>query len=101
MGVIDAGLGRKEDAIREGQQALELLPLTHDPLNGAHMIEFLAVIYAWTGEADKACNQLEVATKIPGTLSYGQLKLYPFWDPLRGNARFEKIVASMAPVAAK
>ncbi|HEX3817460.1 MAG TPA: hypothetical protein VHW03_04145, partial [Chthoniobacterales bacterium] len=101
MGVIDAGLGRKEDAIREGQQAIELLPLARDPLNGAHMIEFLAVIYAWTGEADKACDQLEVATRIPGTLSYGQLKLYPFWDPLHGNARFEKIVAAMAPVAAK
>lgn len=101
MGVIDAGLGRKEDAIREGQQALELLPLTRDPINGAHMIEFLAVIYAWTGEADKACEQLEMATKIPGTLSYGQLKLYPFWDPLRGNQRFEKIVASLAPAAAK
>ncbi len=97
LGVIDAGLGRKEDAIREGRRAVELLPLKRDPINGAHMIEFLAVIYAWSGEADLACEQLEVATKIPGTVSYGQLRLYPFWDSLRGNPRFEKIVASLAP----
>ena len=101
LGVIDAGLGRKEDAIREGRRAVELLPLQRDPINGEHMIEFLAVIYAWTGEADLACDQLEVATKIPRTLSYGQLRLYPFWDPLRGNPRFEKIVASLAPIASQ
>jgi hypothetical protein len=65
------------------------------------MIEFLAVIYPWTGESDLVCDQLELATKIPGTLSYGQLRLYPFWDPLHGNSRFEKIVASVAPAAAR
>ena len=101
LGLIDAGLGRKEDALDEGRRAVELLPLTRDPINGAHMIEFLAVIYAWTGEADLACEQLEIATKIPGTLSYGQLRLYPFWDPLRGNPHFEKIVNSLAPDAPK
>ena len=101
LGLIDAGLGRKEEAIREGREAVKLLPLTRDPINGAHMIEFLAVLYAWSGEPGLACDQLEVATKIPGTLSYGQLQLYPFWDPLRGNPRFEKIVASLAPAAAR
>jgi hypothetical protein len=30
-------------------------------------------------------------------LSYGALKLLPFWDPLRGDPRFEKIVAELAP----
>ena len=99
LALIDAGLGRKAEAIREGMRAVELLPVTRDPINGAHMIEFLAVIYAWTGEPALACAQLEVATKIPGTLSYGQLRLYPFWDPLRADARFEKIVASLAPEA--
>jgi tetratricopeptide (TPR) repeat protein len=97
LGLIDAGLGRKEDAIREGRRAMELLPVTRDPINGAHMIEFLAAIYAWSGEPDLACDQLGIATRIPGTLSYGQLRFYPFWDPLRGNPRFEKIVVSLAP----
>jgi hypothetical protein len=97
LGVIDAMLGRKEDAIREGHRAVELLPMERDALNSVRMREFLAVIYAWTGEKDLACEQLETATKFPASASYGQLKLHPFWDPLRGDPRFEKIVAGFAP----
>jgi serine/threonine-protein kinase len=98
LGLIDAGLGRKEDALREGRRAIELLPVTKDSINGARMIEFFAIIAAWVGEKDLACEQLGVATRLPGCqLSYGQLKLHPFWDPLRGDQRFEKIVASLAP----
>ena len=97
LGLIDAGLGRKEEAIREGRRAMEMLPVSRDPINGAHLIEYLAIIYAWSGEPAPACDQLEIATKIPGTLSYGQLKLSPMWDYLRGNPRFEKVVAALAP----
>jgi TolB-like protein/Tfp pilus assembly protein PilF len=97
LGLIDAGLGRKEDALREGRRAIELLPVTKDSINGAHMIEFFAVIAAWVGEKDLACQQLAIATRIPGSPSYGQLKLFPSWDPLRGDPRFQKIVASLAP----
>ena len=97
LGVIDAMLGRKEDAIREGRRAVELLPVERDALNSVRMREFLGVIYAWTGEKDLACEQLEEATKFPASASYGQLKLHPFWDPLRGDPRFEKIVAGFAP----
>jgi TolB-like protein len=98
LGAIDAGLGRKEDALREGRRAIELLPVTKDSINGAHMIEFFAVIAAWVGEKNLACEQLSIATRLPGSsLSYGGLKLFPTWDPLRGDPRFEKIVASLAP----
>jgi tetratricopeptide (TPR) repeat protein len=97
LGLIDAGLGRKEDALREGRRAIELLPVAKDSMNGAHMIWFFAVIAAWVDEKDLACEQLAIATRLPGILSYGQLKLYPLWDPLRGDPRFEKIVASLAP----
>jgi serine/threonine-protein kinase len=97
LGLIDAGLGRKEDALREGRRAIELLPVTKDSINGAHMIEFFAIIAAWVGEKDLACEQLAIATQLPGSLSYGDLKLHPFWDPLRGDPCFEKIVASLAP----
>ena len=97
LGLIDAGLGRKEDAIREGRRAVELLPVTKDAINGALLIEHLALIYAWTGERDAAIAQLELATKIPSEVNYGQLKLHPYWDPLRGDPRFDKIVASLAP----
>jgi serine/threonine-protein kinase len=97
LGLIDAGLGRKEDALREGRRAIELLPVTKDSINGAHMIEFFAVIAAWVGEKDLACEQLAIATRAPGILNYGDLKLSPFYDPLRGDPCFEKIVASLAP----
>jgi TolB-like protein/Tfp pilus assembly protein PilF len=97
LGLIDAGLGRKEDALREARRAIELLPVTKDSINGAHMIEYFAVIAAWVGEKDLACEQLAIATRLHGFLSYGVLKLTPYWDPLRGDPCFEKIVASLAP----
>ena len=97
LGVIDAGLGRKEDAIREGRRAVELQPISKDAMSGAALVENLAVIYAWTGEKKQACQQLVVVTSIPYNLSYGKLRLYPFFDSLRGDPDFEKIVASLAP----
>ena len=97
LGLIDAGLGRKEDAIREGRRACELLPVAKDAMDGPSYIVNLATIYAWTGEKDLALGQLEIAAKIPAGVTYGELKLYPQWDSLRGDPRFDKIVASLAP----
>jgi TolB-like protein/serine/threonine protein kinase/Tfp pilus assembly protein PilF len=97
LGLIDAGLGRKEEALREGRRAIELLPVEKDAINGPAMIKYLAMIAAWVGDNDLACEQLAAAIRMPGSLSYGQLKLLPFWDPLRGDSRFEQIVASLAP----
>src|SRR5437899_1927806 len=100
LGVIDAALGRKEEALSEGRHAVELLPVEKDPFNGMLMIKYLAMIAAWVGEKDLACEQLATAVRSPTgglDLSYGELKLMPFWDPLRGDPCFEKIVASLAP----
>ena len=97
LGLIDAGLGRKKEALLEGRRAVELLPVEKDPINGIAMVKYLAMIAAWAGDKDLACEQLAIAVRPPSTISYGQLKLLPFWDPLRGDPRFEKIVASLAP----
>jgi TolB-like protein/Tfp pilus assembly protein PilF len=97
MGAIDAALGFKKQAIEEGRRAVELLPVGKDSINGTILLNYLAVIYAWTGEKDLAIEQLRIATRTPGDLSYGQLRLHPFWDSLRGDPRFEEIVASLAP----
>jgi len=97
LGLIDAALGRKEEALREGRRAVELLPVEKDSINGPLMIEYLAMIAAWVGDNDLACEKLEAAIRYPGHLSYGELKLLPFWDPLRSDPRFEQIVASLAP----
>jgi serine/threonine-protein kinase len=97
LGLIDAALGHKENALREGQRAIELLPIAKDSINGAHMVEFFATTCAWAGEKDLALQQLTVATQNPSQINYGELKLHPYWDPLRGDPRFQKIVASLAP----
>jgi TolB-like protein/class 3 adenylate cyclase/Tfp pilus assembly protein PilF len=97
LGVIDAALGNKEDAIREGRRAVELMPVSKNSIEGPLLIQNLAIIYAWTGEKDRAFKRLDEAAKLPSYLSYGQLRLHPKWDPLRGDPRFENIVASLAP----
>jgi tetratricopeptide (TPR) repeat protein len=97
LGMIDAGLGRKEQAIEEGRRGCELLPISKDAIDGAELAINLAQIYAWTGEKDRAIEQIAVLERFPSTLSYGLLKLHPYWDSLRGDPRFEKIVASLAP----
>ncbi|HEU5235683.1 MAG TPA: hypothetical protein VFU37_00995, partial [Pyrinomonadaceae bacterium] len=88
---------RKEEALREGQRAVELLPAEKDSINGPVMLEYLAMIAAWVGDKDLACEKLAIAIRYPSSLGYGQLKLLPFWDPLRGDPRFEQILASLAP----
>jgi serine/threonine protein kinase/Tfp pilus assembly protein PilF len=98
LGLIDAGLGRKEDALQEGRRAIELMPVTKDAVNGERMVEYFAIIAAWVEEKDLALQQLTGALSHPiNTCTYGRLKLFPWWDPLRGDPRFEKIVASLAP----
>ena len=97
LGLIDAGLGRKEEALREGRRAVELLSVEKDPINGIAVIKYSAMIAAWVGDNDLACEQLAVAIRPPSRLTYGQLKLLPFWDPLRSDPCFKKIVASLAP----
>ena len=98
LAVINSGLGRKEEALRQIQRAVELVPIQKDFFNGADMIEYSAVVAAWVGEKDLALQDLAKATQLPSFgVTYGRLKLLPWWDPLRGDPRFEKIVASLVP----
>jgi TolB-like protein len=97
LGLIDAGLGRTEEAVREGRHACKLVPMSKDALLGVLLVTQLATIYAWTGENDLALEQLAVSAQAPFGVHYGDLKLDPVWDSLRGDPRFEKIVASLAP----
>jgi tetratricopeptide (TPR) repeat protein len=105
LGVIDAALGRKEQALSEGRRAVELLPVEKDSINGLVMIKYLAMSAAWVGDKDLACEQLATAVRYPtsgGELSYGELKLMPWWDALRGDPRFERILEeAKQPVALK
>jgi TolB-like protein/Tfp pilus assembly protein PilF len=100
LGLIDAALGRKEEALREGRRAIELVPVGKDSPAGSQMLVYFAIIAAWVGEKDTALQYLAANGQSQGgfaVASYGALKLLPFWDPLRGDPRFEQIVASLAP----
>ena len=91
---------RKEEALREGRRAIELLPVEKDSVAGSEMLVYFSMIAAWVGEKDIALQYLAANAQSTGgsqVASYGALKLLPFWDPLRGDPRFEKIVASLAP----
>jgi TolB-like protein/class 3 adenylate cyclase len=97
LGVLDAAVGNKESAIKNGQQANKLFASSGNAIEGAVALHYLAVIYAWTGEKDAAFKTLANAAKTPGSVSFGELRLHPIWDPLRSDRRFEKIVSSLAP----
>ena len=97
LGTIDAGLGRKEEAIQEGRRACQLIPISKDAYRGAGFAGNLVEIYTWTDEKDLAIEQIAALQHVPAAVTYGGLKLSPFLDPLRGDPRFEKIVASLAP----
>jgi len=100
LGLIDAALGRKELALNEGRRAIALTPLEKDVVNGSRVLQYFAITAAWAGDKELALQQLEAGLRAPVAslmLSYGALKLLPFWDPLRGDPRFEKIVQSLAP----
>jgi len=97
LGIIDADLGHKEEAIREAKQAAELLPISKDAWEGPRIVSNLAVVFAWTNKLDLAFQQLAISVNTHGGVSYGELKLDPAWDPLRNDPRFEKILAELAP----
>jgi serine/threonine protein kinase/Flp pilus assembly protein TadD len=101
LGVIYAFLGQKDEAIRRARHALVLRPITKDSIDGTGLATNLAVIYLLTGERELALQQLEQLAKLPGWPSYGDLKYSVWWDDLRGDPRFEQIVASLAPKDAK
>ena len=97
LAFIDAELGDKEKAIREGRTACDMVPVAKDAIDDVLLVSNLARVYSLTGEKHLALQQLDIVSKIPFGPSYGQLRLDPEWDLLRGDPCFEQIVASLAP----
>jgi hypothetical protein len=94
---IDAGLGRKEQAISECCRAVDLMSISKDAYDGPLVLQGLAQVYVWTGQKERAMEVLEKLVRFPGYVAYSYLWRDPIWDPLRGDPRFEKILASLAP----
>jgi TolB-like protein/Flp pilus assembly protein TadD len=97
LGLLDAGLSRKEEAVREGRRAVELRPIADDADDGATVMTSLAMIYAWAGDIDAAIERLIFLAKTPGGPAYGQLKYDPAWDAVRKDPRFAAILAELQP----
>jgi tetratricopeptide (TPR) repeat protein len=95
LGLIDAALGRKENALKHGRKAVELLPISEDAYDGPLLATNLAVIYAQVGEHDLAVQQLAELVVLPNGPTPGTLRVEPEWDPLRGDPRFEKLIAQI------
>jgi TolB-like protein/Flp pilus assembly protein TadD len=93
LGLALAYLGRKEEAIREGERGVALDPVSKDARDGPYLQHQLVRIYMLVGEPEKALDQLEPLLNIPYYLSPGWLKIDPNFDPLRKNPRFQKLVA--------
>jgi hypothetical protein len=88
--MIDAQLGQKQDAMREGRRAVELTPIVRNAIDGEQMMTYLAIIYAWGREKNLAVQQIATTLQFPGGLSYGDLRLSPDWDPLPRRRSFSK-----------
>jgi hypothetical protein len=97
LAVVDSLLGKKEIAIAEAKRAVEMVPISKDALDGPALLINLAVVYAWTGESDLAIGTLIPLTKVPAGIFYGPLKRDPYWEPLRQDPRFDKLLAELAP----
>ena len=92
LGIAYAGLGRKEDALREGKLGVKLLPVTKEAWRGLYRVEALAKIYVMVDEFDAAIDQLEFLLYVPGEISIPLLRLDPAWDPLRDHPRFKRLL---------
>ena len=97
LAVVDALLDQKKIAISEAKQAAEMLPIPKDSVDGPNLLLNLAVVYAWTGELGLAFETLNSLTNTPSGIHYGELKRDPYWEPLRRDPRFDKLLAELAP----
>ena len=107
LAIIDAGLGRKTEAIEEGRRAGELSSFKSNNFEATTVRCNLAVVFAWTGETDLAFAELNKLMERPAAShvicqpTYGDFRLNPFWDPLRSDHRFTALVAKLAPSASR
>jgi tetratricopeptide (TPR) repeat protein len=97
LGLAYAGLGRRKEAIREGEEAVRMMPLSKDVFVGEQLLRYLAEIYVMCGEYEAAIDQLETLLSVPGYMSAALLRVDPLWDPIRSNPRFRRLVEANFP----
>jgi hypothetical protein len=97
LAILDALLNNKETAISEAKRASEILPVSKDAVDGTIVLKNLAVVYSWSREFDQAFAVLEPLTELPFGIFYGELKRDPWWEPLRQDPRYNRLLDKLAP----
>ena len=98
LAFADVALGLNEEAVKIARAAIEMRPISENPLAGPFVAAIAASVYAWANQPDPAFEQLNVLVKMPSFfVNYGDLKTNPNWDPLRKDPRFDKLLAELAP----
>ena len=97
LGLADAGLGQKEEALREGRRAVEMRPANYDAMDAPGVLSALALISAWAGEPEAAMDGLTALKTMPGGPDYGQLRYDPMWNALRGRQDFQAMLGQLDP----
>jgi hypothetical protein len=99
LALADLALGRTEESIEEGRRAMEMRPISEDAVVGQTIAANVSLVYVWTNQLNVAFDQLNVLVQMPAEIrpTYGDLKTYPGWDPLRKDPRFDKLLAKLAP----
>jgi serine/threonine-protein kinase len=92
LGLVYAGLGMKEEAIRSAKKAVELEPIDKNAYYGPNHHLWLSYIYSIVGEYDKAFDEIELLLSIPYYFTTWDLKLNPYWDPMRDHPRFQELI---------
>ena len=107
VAMIDAGLGRQEQAVHEAEHACDLVTFESSAVSAPIVRCNLAVVYAWNGQSDLAISILNslvnrpAGSNLPAQPTYGDFRRNPLWDPLRNDPRFTAIMNRLAPVASK
>ena len=103
LAMIDAGLGRQEQAVQEGEHASDLVTFESSAVSAPIVRCNLAAVYAWNGQFDFAISELDqlvnrpAGSNLPAQPTYGDLRRNPLWDPLRNDPRFTAIMKRLAP----
>jgi tetratricopeptide (TPR) repeat protein len=92
LGIVYAGLGEKDKAIKEGRLGVEILPISKEAWKGFYREMDLAKIYTMVGEYDLAIDKIDYLLSIPGELSVPYIKINPVWKPLFNNPKFSKVL---------
>ncbi|HKK08724.1 MAG TPA: tetratricopeptide repeat protein, partial [Gemmatimonadota bacterium] len=100
LAFAEAGLGMKDEAVRDGRHAAEMMPPEHDQVTGPGYLCWLAQLYVRVGRNEPALELLRRLVDLPagGIVSPAILRTDPVWDPIRDDPGFRALLVERGPV---